>query len=177
MSRLFLSALDVVNRVVCWIVGLLFAAATLSVLLQVCVRFILPKLGMVVAAPWTEELARYLVTWSVFLGVGVLCRNARLIAVEIFTVVLPAGKVVKITGVLVSMVFFVILVQAGFAWTSMSAIELSPVMRIPMTWFAASMPVGSVLASINLVGFLVASAVGETEETTEAAKLAEVAGD
>jgi TRAP-type C4-dicarboxylate transport system permease small subunit len=177
MSRLFLQSLDFMNRIACWIVGVLFGVATIAVLVQVCVRFVLPKLGLAISAPWTEELARYLVTWCVFLGVGVLCRHARLIAVEILTIVLPFGKALKIAGVVVTIAFFVLLVQTGMEWISLSSIERSPVMRIPMTWVAAAMPVGSVLAILNLVGFVIASMADPTKEAAAATGLAEIAGD
>lgn len=177
MSRIFLQTLDVVNRVTCWIVGILFAVATAAVLIQVGVRFVLPKLGLMISAPWTEELARYLVVWCVFLGVGVLCRHARLIAVDILTIILPFGKALKIGGVVVTMFFFVLLVETGLEWISLTAIESSPVMRIPMTWVAVAMPIGSVLALFNLLGFVVASLATADEEATGAAKLAEMAGD
>lgn len=177
MNRLFLQSLDAVNRVACWIVAILFAVATVAVLVQVCVRFVLPKLGLMVSAPWTEELARYLVVWCVFVGVGVLCRHAKLIAVEILTIVLPFGRALKIGGVVLTMAFFVLLVETGMEWMSLSSIELSPVMRIPMTWVAAAMPVGSVLALVNLVGFVVASMTDPAEEAADAAELAELAGD
>lgn len=177
MNRLFLQSLDVINRVACWIVAVLFAVATCAVLIQVCVRFVLPKLGLIASAPWTEELARYLVVWCVFIGVGVLCRHAKLIAVEILTIVLPFGKALRIGGVVLTMAFFVLLVETGMEWMALSAIELSPVMRIPMTWVAAALPVGSILALLNLVGFLVASIANPAEEAADAAELAELAGD
>lgn len=176
MTRGYLSTLDVVNRVVGWIVGIMFALSTIAVLIQVFVRFVLPSMGLTISAPWTEESARYLVAWSVFLGVGVLCRHARLITVEFVAHILPRpyGWSVRVLGVLLTIFFFICLLRTGIEWTAMSAIEASPVMRIPMSWIYASMPVGSALAIFNLIGFLLASLVGVYETT---AKAAEVAGD
>lgn len=172
----YLSLLDAVNRVVCWIVGVMFGLATLAVLIQVGVRFVLPSIGFVVSAPWTEEMARYLVAWSVFLGVGVLCRNARLIAVEFFAHVLPHpyGWSIRVLSVVLTAFFFMCLLRTGIEWTAMSAIEASPVMRLPMSWVYASMPVGSALAILNLVGFIVARLAGAGDSLIHAT---EVAGD
>lgn len=176
MAQVFLWLLDGINQALRWIVGILFALATLAVLVQVVVRFVLPPLGFTISAPWTEESARYLVTWGVFLGIAVLCRDARLIAVEVFAHALPEslGRLVKILGVLLSIVFFACLVRSGIEWTAMSSIEASPVMRIPMDWIYVSMPVGSALAILNLVGFLVGSRVGKRDPALRAA---EVTGD
>ncbi|MBN8988854.1 MAG: TRAP transporter small permease [Rhizobiales bacterium] len=172
----YLSLLDAVNRVVCWIIGVMFGLATLAVLIQVGVRFVLPAIGFVVSAPWTEEMARYLVAWSVFLGVGALCRNARLIAVEFFTHILPHpyGWALRVVSVILTGFFFVCLLRTGIDWTAMSAIEASPVMRLPMSWVYASMPVGSALAILNLVGFMAASLTGVGDSRVHAT---EVAGD
>jgi TRAP-type C4-dicarboxylate transport system permease small subunit len=170
-----LSLLDGLNRLVSWTVGLLFALATAAVLIQVMVRFALPPMGIVVSAPWTEECARYLVAWSVFLGVAVLCRDARLIAVEMLAFMLPrrVGQTVKLLGVVISMGFFAILLSTGIEWTGMSSIEASPVMRIPMSWIYASMPVGSALALLNLAAFLIESLTGRRDPIGEAALAAD----
>jgi len=173
MARSFLSLLDAVNRVVCWLAGTLFALATIAVLVQVAVRFVLPHLGLAVSAPWTEESARYLVAWSVFLGVAVLCRHGRLIAVDIFALALPDpyGKALRFASLVLTAFFFVCLLTTGMEWTAMSAIEASPVLRIPMTWVYSSMPVGSALALINLLGLLVARTINGNDVGVAAADM------
>jgi TRAP-type C4-dicarboxylate transport system permease small subunit len=176
MAQGFLRLLDGFNTLVCWLAGTLFALATIAVLVQVIVRFVLPSFGMIVAAPWTEESARYLVTWSVFLGVAVLCRHGRLIAVEVFALTLPGlwGRGIRIASILLSFFFFACLLRTGIDWTVMSMIEASPVMRIPMPWVYAAMPAASALALVNLIGLTVAR-LTNGDDTIPAA--VEMAGD
>jgi TRAP-type C4-dicarboxylate transport system permease small subunit len=176
MARGFLKLLDGFNTLVCWLAGTLFALATAAVLVQVIVRFVLPAFGVIVAAPWTEESARYLVTWSVFLGVAVLCRHGRMIAVDVFALTLPGawGRSIRIASVVLSFFFFACLLWTGIDWTAMSMIEASPVMRVPMPWVYAALPAGSALALLNLIGLTVAR-LTNGDETAGAS--VEMAGD
>lgn len=153
---------DGLNRVLGWIVGALLAASTAAVFVQVLIRFVLPLLGIIVAAPWTEEVARYLMMWVVFLGVAVLCRNFRLIAVEIVTLITPrpVGRGVKLAAIAICIGFFAVIVRIGFGWTAMSGIELSPVMRLPMNWVYVAMPIGACLAIFNLLVLVAETLVG-----------------
>ncbi|MFC7395636.1 TRAP transporter small permease [Chelatococcus sp. GCM10030263] len=174
MARGFLRLLDGVNTLACWLAGTLFALATIAVLLQVIVRFVLPAVGVIVAAPWTEESARYLVAWSVFLGVAVLCRHGRLIAVDVFALTLPGawGRSIRIASIVLSFFFFACLLRTGIDWTVMSMIEASPVMRIPMPWVYAALPVGSALALLNLVGLTIARLTNGGEPVAAAVEMA-----
>jgi TRAP-type C4-dicarboxylate transport system permease small subunit len=160
-----LQLLGLLNRAICWVIGIFFAFSTIAVLIQVIVRFVLPKMGLIVSAPWTEESSRFLVTWCVFLGVAVLCRDARLISVEMVAHLVPrtVGQIIKVVGILLSIFFFGCLLWTGLEWTEMSSIEASPVMRLPMNWIYLAMPVGSALAIVNLLAFLVECGTGERD--------------
>ncbi|WP_157944657.1 TRAP transporter small permease [Mangrovicella endophytica] len=146
---------DLVTIVLGWIVGLLLAIATAAVLCQVAVRFLLPLLGLYLSAPWTEEVARYLLIWAVFLGVAVLCRSYRLIAVEMLAFAFPprVGTALKLFSVVVCIGFFGVVAALGFDWLEMSGIERSPVMRMPMNWVYLALPVGAILSVFNLFVF------------------------
>ncbi len=144
------------NRTVAAIVGLLLALAATAVFLQIVVRFVLPPLGFVVSAPWTEESARFLMTWAVFLGSAVLCRRAGLIAVTSLPSALPPafGRLILIASSLCTAFFFGVLAVVGWKWALNSLGESATVLRIPMAVVYASMPVGSVLAIFNLALFI-----------------------
>jgi TRAP-type C4-dicarboxylate transport system permease small subunit len=146
---------DRINKVLGWVAGIFMAVASVAVFAQVFIRFVIPLMGMSVSAPWTEELARYLMIWVVFLGVAVLSRTFRLIAVEMIVVALPerAGIVMRMVSVSFCILFFLTVAIVGFGWTSMSGIETSPVMRLPMTWVYMAMPVGALIAIFNLLVF------------------------
>jgi len=156
---------DALNRALGWLVGVLLALSTAAVFVQVVIRFVLPLFDVVVAAPWTEEVSRYLMMWAVFIGVAVLCRGFRLIAVEIVPLVLPArlGVALKLMSLAICIGFFAILVRIGFGWVAMSGIELSPVMRIPMNWVFVAMPIGSLIAIFNLLVFAAECLTGQRD--------------
>ncbi|TWG94810.1 C4-dicarboxylate transporter DctQ subunit [Mesorhizobium sp. J18] len=158
-----------------WIVGIFLAAATAAVFLQVVIRFVLPLFNVIVAAPWTEEAARYLMVWVVFLGVAVLCRSYRLISVEMLAIVVPkpAGTAIKLISTAISIGFFALVAQIGFGWTMMSGIELSPVMRLPMNWVYFAVPIGSLLAIFNLLVFAGECLVGSREAVAAHAEIAD----
>lgn len=144
------------NRLAAVMVGVMLSFAAAAVFLQILVRFVLPPLGIVISAPWTEEIARFLITWSVFLGAAVQCRRGGLIAVTSLPAALPPnmGRALLISSATLTAVFFGFLLFIGWDWAIASAAERATVLRIPMTVVYASMPVGSVLAVLNLGLFL-----------------------
>ncbi|CAD7053321.1 TRAP transporter small permease [Pseudorhizobium halotolerans] len=153
---LAIQGLDSLNALLKWIVGGLLALATTAVAIQIVVRFILGAIGVNIAAPWTEEVARYSSIWAVFLGVAVLTRQSGLIAVEMFPQLLPKrpGTAVKIAATLISMAFFSAVFLIGLRFTHEGLMETSPVMRLRMVWIHAAIPVGSGLAILNMLAFL-----------------------
>lgn len=144
------------NRVAAVMVGTMLSLAAAAVFLQILVRFALPPLGIVISAPWTEESARFLITWSVFLGAAVQCRRGGLIAVTSLPAALPPnmGRALLISSAILTAVFFGFLLAIGWNWAIASASERATVLRIPMTAVYVSMPVGSALAILNLGLFL-----------------------
>ncbi|MCZ4345517.1 TRAP transporter small permease [Devosia neptuniae] len=140
------------NRRVSVAVAILLGMATAAVLIQIGVRFVLPLLSINISAPWTEESARFLMTWSVFLGAAVLCRQGRLIAITILPDYLPAriGRMVVLSGTALTTLFFAILLLLGSNWAIASMSETATVLRIPMGLVYAAMPVGAALSILNL---------------------------
>lgn len=163
---------DRFNTVLTTVAAVLLAISTAAVLLQVIIRFVLPLLGLNVSAPWTEEVARYMMMWVVFLGVAVLCRHARLIAVEIVALLLPRplGVGLKMVAVAICIAFFAILTKIGIDWIGMSGIERSPVLQIPMNSVYLALPVGGILAIFNLLVFMAESLTGLRDPLAGAAE-------
>lgn len=152
----WIELLDRVNLVARYGVGMLLGVATISVTYQILIRFVLDYFGVNIAAPWTEEVARYALIWVVFIGVGIVCRYSGLIAVDILPHALPSpyGGYIKIFAILATIVFFGVLAWVGVEFAATGSIETSPVMRIPMSFVYLSIPVGSLLAVVNLASLL-----------------------
>src|SRR5690625_244243 len=89
--------MDKVNRIVSMLLSLIFGVMVLVIFFQVLIRFVFPYLGIQLNFPWTEELARYLMIWSVFLGGALATRRGQLLAVDAIVFALPSlpGRIVK----------------------------------------------------------------------------------
>jgi TRAP-type C4-dicarboxylate transport system permease small subunit len=151
-----LRVVDGLNRLLTGLVGLLLAAMAASVFGQVMVRFVLTSLGINISAPWTEELARYLLIWIVFLGAGIGCRKGQLISLEFVVRALPwlPGQVAKHAGCLVCIGFFGLLVSVGMAFVELGRVETSPVMNLSKAWVYWAMPAGASLMILNTAAFM-----------------------
>ena len=120
---------------------------------QILVRFLLPRLGINVSAPWSEELARYLMVWCIFIGAAVASRAGDLIAVESLVDAVPPQLAwrIKALSYVVTIAFLASLVWFGMRWVEFGAGESSTVMNIPMSWVYMSLPVGAVLTIWNIL--------------------------
>lgn len=150
----FVRLVDRLNRFAVISLSAAFAVMTLSIFLQVLVRFVFTAMDIRLSVPWTEELARYLMIWSVFIGGAVAVRTDKLIALEVLIHSLPAslGKALKTGAHLLTMVFFGYLLYLGFEFAlNQGGRQTSPVMGIPMLAVYLSMPVGALLGALNLI--------------------------
>ena len=155
MTARYMSALlrlvDRLNAVLAVVVGALLAATALAVLVQVLVRFVLTAVGINISAPWTEEIARYTLIWMVFLGAGVGCRRAQMIALEFLVRRLPAriGVPIRYATIALSIAFFVLLIGVGLPFVELGRTETSPVMNVEKSIVYWALPVGAGLMILN----------------------------
>lgn len=144
---------------------LAFLAVTLGLLatlafLQVIARYL-------IGAPltWSEEVIRYALIWSVFLGVGLCIRKGMLAAVEIINATLPPlpAKLLRWTSLAVSSAFWAVMVSYG--WIILGNVEgmRSGALEIPMTYVYLAVPLGSMLALVNTLAIAVSPPQGVTE--------------
>jgi TRAP-type C4-dicarboxylate transport system permease small subunit len=158
--RRALGVVESVNAAVYHLIGAILAAIAFVVLLQVIVRFVLTSLGINIAAPWTEEMARYLLIWMIFLGAAVGCRRMQLISLGFVVGALPGviGIVVRHLAILLCLGLFLLLLIYGVEFVQvLGRSEMSPVMQIPKTWVYWAMPVGAALMIVNTLAFLAES--------------------
>ncbi len=155
--RRALDILEWLNTAVYHLIGALLAAITVVVLLQVIVRFVLTSIGVNIAAPWTEEMARYLLVWLIFLGAAVGCRRMQLISLEFVIKGLPkpVGVVLRYGALVLCLGLFLLMLRYGIAFVQvLGRSELSPVMQIPKTWVYWAMPAGAALMIVNTLAFI-----------------------
>lgn len=120
------------------------------VFLQVVFRFVIKG-----SLPWSEELARYVMVWAVFIGASMGAKSGAHIGVEAFVKVLPDGW--KKPLVIVSAAFSVLFCAVVFALSAkvvvniFSSGQVSPAMEIPMYWAYAAVPVGILLMGVRFL--------------------------
>lgn len=151
-----LRIVDGLNWLLTAVVGVLLAVMATAVFGQVMVRFVLTAVGINISAPWTEELARYVLIWIVFLGAGIGCRKGQLISLEFVVRALPwlAGQVAKHAGYLMCIGFFGLMVSVGIAFVELGRVETSPVMNLSKSWVYWAMPAGASLMILNTAAFM-----------------------
>lgn len=171
-----IGAVDRVNWGIGYLIALALAIMAVCTFLQVVVRFVLPKIGLVVSVPWTEEVARYLMIWTVFLGAAIGVRRGQLIALEFFVRSLPDAftRVVRAAVTVLCLSFFVMLIWVGVRFTSWGLTEYSPVMTIPKAWVYASLPASAVLMIANTLAFALAGGERPDESLTPGESVAPV---
>ncbi|MBM3525351.1 MAG: TRAP transporter small permease [Alphaproteobacteria bacterium] len=159
-------ALDHVNHFVLRLIGVGLMVITLVVFLQVLVRFVLTAIGINISAPWTEEVARYVLIWCVFLGAGVGCRKAQLISLEFVVRWAPGwtGQAMRYLALLLCAALFLLLINVGYQFVVViGRTELSPVMQIPKTWVYWAMPAGAALMVVNTVALMAEAIVSRRD--------------
>jgi TRAP-type transport system small permease protein len=154
---ILLKSIDSINRIFEKLAGVMLAGMVISITIQVFARIFSSKLDLSINVSWTEEVARYLMIWMVFVGGALAARKGRMIAIETVAQLVPAvaGKILKYISHLISIVFYLVIFYIGLQWVSFGGSETAPVTQIPMSILYSSMVVGSLLMTINTIGFLV----------------------
>ena len=124
------------------------AVLTASVFGQVLFRFIINQ-----PLAWSEELAIYCLVWLTFLGAAYAMSLKAHIGVEFFTDLFPRSiqKVFFALASIASIAFYIIMIVQGYDLVRQSMAQLSPVMRIPMGWVYAVIPLSGLFLIINLI--------------------------
>lgn len=157
---LFVKWVDRLNK---WLIVFLAAAfmiMTLTTFLNILVRFVFTSMDFQFSVPWTEEVARYLMIWSIFVGGAVAVRKDQLITVEALVHALPSilGKVIKIGALLFTIVFFIYLIVIGYDLAFKQGFrQTSPIMGLPMMFVYISMLVGAIIAILNIFALIIDS--------------------
>ena len=115
---------------------------------QVVCRYVLKS-----SLPWSEELSRYLLVWTSFIGGAYGVRLGAHIGVEAFTLLLPkkAQKALNIVVMIACLILCAVICKFGFeiVQTQLSKNQLSPAMRIPMGYMYAAIPIGMIFFIIR----------------------------
>lgn len=133
--------------------GLFLMGMVAAVSISVFARLLYTYTGISLSTTWAEELSRYLMVGSVFIGGAVAAYDLRLIGVDAFMTIVPEhiARWLRIAAHLFTLVFALLLV-----WKSTRLIELglkqwSPAMEVPMAYVYSLMFVGCALLAANVL--------------------------
>lgn len=135
-----------INKVITRFANLLLITMALAVFAQVVFRFILKQ-----PLAWSEEISRYLMIWLTFLGATLAIEKKAHPRVEIFVELLPRRikQVVHVLVILLSSIFYSLLVYYGAEFMAKSLDQLSPAMGFPMGFVYLVIPVSGLLLILN----------------------------
>lgn len=153
--------IDGINKVVKILLAISIISMTIIMILQVFSRFIFN-----LPLNWSEEATRYLGIYAVFFGAALALRYNELISVEAVPDLLPdkGRKYLKIVVLLISIVFFVIVLVQGFSLVSNVSMQKSPALRISMSIPYFSIPLGAILLVLNAIAAIIVVIKGGTKE-------------
>ena len=159
--QLYLSAVEKINTLIRYFLALLLMFMSGLVAYQVIIRFASHYIELDLPR-WTEEIARYSMIWLVLLGASLAVRYSALIGMEAISERLgeKAQKWLKIITILISMIFFVIIIVYGFEMLGHVSTQLSPGAKLPMSIPYAAIPVGGVMMLVNSIAVLIETFTG-----------------
>ncbi len=121
--------------------------------------------------PWSEEAARYMMIWIVFLGIGVGAKNNAHFTVDNFVNALPESTK-KYTFMLRTLIIlgfcgFMTYVSVGLVSKLLKMGQVTPAMQLP-TWIVYSaMPVGLTLMLVRTLQYAIRKFVDENAQEVE----------
>lgn len=138
-----------VDRVLVRMGGVLLGVMLVLALLQVVTRY-----GLMLSAPWTEELARLALVWAVFGGAVVGVARQLHTRVEVVFDRLPRvprGAVAALIELIVA-VLGGIMVVSGWDYTKLAWLDRSTSLGFPRGWFFLPVPLsGFLILGISIV--------------------------
>lgn len=162
--RTTMKCIDWLNKAVGVIVGLMLGVMSIFIIAQIVSRFVINM-----PLHWTEEAARYLMVYIVFLGAALAVRHNRMIAIEIImeNVKPKVRRVLKITTMVITIIFSVILLVEGMDILDIVHRQLSAGLGITMDIPYMAIPIGALLIIINSIAVIIELLTTDHEPESE----------
>ena len=143
-------ASDFVDKISCWLVVLTMGGMVLFTSVQIIARVFFQALS------WSEEVTRYLLIWSTFIGTGCVYKRGGHINVTFIQDLFKgnAKKYVRMLVHLLCAAFFAITVYFGVKYMGKQGSQLSAALRIPMKLMYMAIPLGCGIMLLHAVSAL-----------------------
>lgn len=152
--------LAVLDRTLKYALTLLSVILTVSVFLQVLIRFVFKY-----PLPWTEEIARIAFVYCIFVGATIAVRENSHLQVDFLLVILPkrVARAAVFLGMLLVGVFLIFVTWQGVVLVLATGVQMSPVMQVPFKYLYLILPVSGALMLLYLVANMLALIRGKGE--------------
>ena len=137
----------VINKILRFIVIIMLSVMSVVVFAQVLFRIVH------LSIPWSEELSKYLLIWSTFLGAAICIRKGSLVGLEFLKNSMSEEKQ-KILQTILNLIvcaMLLFLINVGFWAVRRVWFQLTPVLKLSMGLMYAAIPIGSVFMLINQI--------------------------
>lgn len=147
MVRLLVLVDTAFRRILAAACATLLVAMLVGIGAQVIMRYVFNQ-----PLIWSEELSRYCMIWLAMLAAALAAREGQHIALsDLIPLPRSAKLVVSAITVLVVAATLWVLIEQGWLLTERTGRQLSPTLRLKMSWIYAAIPVGSALMVVGLV--------------------------
>ena len=130
-------------------VTILYLVMIVVIFLQIVTR------AMGASLPWSEELARYIMAYAVFIGASIAAKEGAHIGIIALVHALPprAKKFMKVIAMFTAFIFSALVVYLSLIILQflINLGQVSPAMRIPMWMVYAALPLGATLMGIRFL--------------------------
>lgn len=161
---------DIINRTAEVALLVIISVMAGVVFIEVLFRYVL-----MLPLFWTEEFARYCLVWSSLLGAGVALKRGEHIAVTFLVDRIPGGigpQVAFLVPIFIAL-FLAVILWGGVHLVVITRDQLSPAMRIPMSWPYLAIPISSSIMLYHELTFIhkrVKLMILDSGSTNESAK-------
>lgn len=148
----------VINKILRFIVIIMLSVMSVVVFAQVLFRIVH------LSIPWSEELSKYLLIWSTFLGAAICIRKGSLVGLEFLKNSMSEEKQ-KILQTILNLIvcaMLLFLINVGFWAVRRVWFQITPVLKLSMGLMYAAIPIGSVFMLINQILVTIYLGVCET---------------
>lgn len=140
-----------------YLLVVLLSSTVILIAFQVFMRYVMEN-----SLSWTEELARFLFIWMVYIGISYGVKERRHIRVDAALHLLSkkGQKLIRIFADVLFMVFCILIIKQGIlvAMGLYNFGQTSPALSIPMAYVYLASPMGLSLTVIRLLQNIIAMA-------------------
>lgn len=130
-----------------------FSVVAMSVMLVIIFAQVVTRYLFNYTPEWSEELARFLFVWVVFLGSALIMGESGHLAVQFLPDKFKGtvfGTVLDVVINICGYIFIGLLLTQGWKMTSIMTFQRAPGLDIPMSWVYVIIPVSCVLMLLYL---------------------------